>query len=63
MIEKYIAFKMMTEWYIPLALLGLYVIFWMIVIIINCLSDNANKRYKKRADKVFGEEDDTRTSN
>jgi hypothetical protein len=48
---------MMTEWYIPLALLGLYVVFWMIVIIINCLSNKSKKRDKKRADKVFGEEE------
>lgn len=57
MIEKYIAFKMMTEWYIPLAIFGIYVVCWMIVIIINCLSNESKKRNKKREDKVFGEEE------
>ena len=57
MIEKYIAFKMMTKWYIPLALFGMYIVGWIFVIIINCLSNNSKKRYKKRADKVFGEEE------
>ena len=63
MIEKYIAFKMITEWYIPLALFGLYVVGWMIVIIINCLSNKLKKRDKKRADKVIGDKNDPRTSN
>jgi hypothetical protein len=57
MIEKYIAFKMMTEWYIPLALFGMYIVGWILVIIINCLSNKSKKRDKKRADKVFGEEE------
>ena len=54
MIEKYIAFKIITEWYIPLAFLGIYAVGWVLFIIISYLTNKPKNA--KKTDKASGEE-------